>query len=103
MSGGDEPRWSERELLRKERIPVARDGEEIDVFNWATVMQAARVRGHNPVHETLDTSIGAGDSRMDPDAVTPWLAEELRATCNVDPEEHGIEIIDPMAEGVDVL
>jgi hypothetical protein len=90
-------------LRQRERITVRRDGEEVDVFNWVTVQQASRVRGHNPVVETVDTQIGAGDSMMEPDAVTPWVAEELQDEFYIDVEERGIEVIDPEADDVEVL
>lgn len=94
---------AEQSLQRKERITVIRDGEEVERFNWATVIQPARVRGHNPVVEKFDAEIGAGDSRMKPDAVTHWVAEELDFEFGVDPEEHGIEVIDPTDDDLEVV
>ncbi|WP_225334265.1 hypothetical protein [Halomicrobium urmianum] len=95
--------FSEQELRRKERLTVVQDGEETEVFNWVNVNQPAIVRGHNPVVDTYDAQIGAGDSSMHPDAVTHWVAEELRDEFNIDPEDHDIEVIDPTDEEVGVL
>lgn len=87
----------------RERITVVCDGKEIDVFNWVNVKQPAIVRGHNPVVERFNAEIGAGDSTHTPEAVTPWLAEELELEFSIDVTEYGIEIIDPTSEEVDVV
>lgn len=92
-----------RRLQRKDRLTVARDGEEIEVFNWVNVSQPAIVRGSNPVVEKFDPDIGAGDSPMKPKAVTTWVAEELWHEFSIEVEDHDIEVIDPTAEEVDVL
>lgn len=90
-------------LERRERIRVRIDGEELDVYNWATVQQWHRVRGHNPVRDQLDYEISAGDSKtIDPDAVTHWVAEELR-DLGIDLEDDEIEVVDVTADDVEVL
>lgn len=93
-------------LQRREQITVERDGEELDVFNWVNIKQPAVVRGHNPVVETFESEIGAGDSPETPDAVTHWVAEELFREFSItksDLQEQGIDVVDPTSEEVDVL
>lgn len=87
----------------QERLTVVRDGEELEVFNWVNVNQPAIVRGHNPVVDKYDATIGAGDASFEPDAVTTWVAEELEAEFGIDPADHGIEVVDVESEEVDVL
>lgn len=91
-----------QKLELQERIKVERDGEQIDVYNWVNVSKPMVIRGHNPTHETFEAEIGAGDSPKTPDAVTHWVAEEMRYE-GIDPEDHGIDVIDPTADGVHVL
>lgn len=86
-----------------DRLTVLRDGEEIEVFNWVNINQPAIVRASNPVVETFDADIGAGDSPRKPDAVSKWLADELRDEFNIDPEDHDIEVVDVESEEVDVV
>lgn len=90
-------------LRQRDRITLRRDGEEVEVFNWVNVNQPAIVRGGNPSVETFEAEIGAGDSRVTPDAVTSWVAEELMDEFYIDVEDHGIEVIDPESEEVEVL
>ncbi|SIS21759.1 hypothetical protein [Natronorubrum thiooxidans] len=87
----------------QERLSVVRDGDELEVFNWVNVDQPATVRGHNPVVETYDAEIGAGDASFTPDAVTTWVADELRDEFHIDPEDHGIEVVDVESDEVSVL
>ena len=87
----------------QERLTVEKDGGEIEVFNWVNIQQPAVVRGHNPVVETFDAEIGAGDSPMKPDAVTEWVAEELWHELGIEVEDHDIEVIDVESEEVEVL
>lgn len=94
---------SSTQLRRKDRITVERDGEEVEVFNWANVRRFSTVRASNPVVSHDDTRIGAGDSTMKPDAVTHWVAEELDAEFSINPEKHGIEVIDVTSDEVTVL
>lgn len=91
---------------RFDRVTVIdENGEEVEVFNWITVNLTDRVRGYNPVYERFGDGIeiGAGDSMMDPDAVTKDIAEELQDSLGIDVRDHGIRVIDPTAEGVDVV
>lgn len=90
-------------LQRQDRIAVKRDGEEVEVFNWANVRRFSTVRATNPVVSHDDTRIGAGDSTMKPDAVTHWVAEELDMEFGIDPEKHDIEVIDVTSDEVTVL
>lgn len=90
-------------LRRRERLTVVRDGDEVEVFNWVNIKQPAIVRGNNPVVETFEAEIGAGDSPATPDAVTHWVAEELWHEFSVKVEDHGIEVVDPTDEDVTVL
>ena len=93
------------ELRRRDRLDVIdEDGEEREVFGWATVQRASTVRGSNPVVDHGELTISAGDAiGMDPDAVTHWLAEEIDHEFGVDVRDHGIDVIDPTSEEVDVL
>jgi hypothetical protein len=90
-------------LQHRDRIKVHRDGEEVEVFNWVNIKQPAVVRGGNAVVEKFDPEIGAGDSSRTPNAVTGWVAEELRREFGIEVADHGIEVIDVESDGVDVL
>jgi hypothetical protein len=95
-------RETNRELQRRERIEVERDGEELVVFNCVNIKQPAVVRGSNPVVEKFEAEIGAGDSPMKPDAVTHWVAEELDVEFGIDPTDQGIEVVDVTSDEVGV-
>lgn len=82
------------DLRRRDRIEVERDGETLDVYNWVTMERASRVRGNNPVVEHFEPCIFGGDSRMEPDAVTDWVARELIVEFDIDVTDHGIEVVD---------
>jgi len=90
-------------LRQRDRITVEKAGKEIEVFNWVNIKQPAVVRGGNPCVEKSEAEVGAGDSAATPDAVTSWVAEELRREFYIDVEDHGIDVIDPEDEGVSVL
>ena len=92
-------------LRRQDRLTVNdADGNEREVFGWATVQRTSTVRGSNPVVDHGEPRISAGDAiGMDPDAVTHWLAEEIEHEFGLDVRDHGIDVIDPTAEDVDVL
>jgi len=92
-------------LNQRERIEVKVDGEEVTVFNWVNLSQPATVRGHNPVVEPYETAVYAGDSQMEPDAVTHWVADELEevSLINVDLDAQGIDVIDVTSEEVTIL
>lgn len=90
-------------LRNRDRITVVKDGEEIEVFNWVNLKQPAVVRGGNPTVEKFDAEIGAGDSSAAPDAITTWVAEELDWEFGIDPEDQGIDVIDPTDEEVTVV
>lgn len=91
-------------LNQRDRLTVRDENdEEREVFGWATVEIAARVRGSNPVVDQFEPDIFAGDSRMKPEAVTHWLAEEIETEYRVDVRDHDIDVIDPTDEEVDVL
>jgi hypothetical protein len=76
--------------------------EEIEVYNWVNLSQPAVVRGAGSI-EKFEAEIGAGDSSMDPDYVTKWLAEDLWHEFGIDVDNHGIEAIDVESEEVTVL
>lgn len=84
---------------------IDENGEEVEVFNWLTVQTVARARGDNPVFEQFDDDvrIGAGDSWMDPEAVTERVAEELQDARGIDVRDHDIRVIDPTDEEVQVV
>ena len=90
------------DLLIRDRITVERDGERLDVFNWANVTEHKTIWGGAQV-ETRRGDVGAGDSSAQPDAVTQWLADDLWSECLIDVEERGIEVVDVESEEVDVL
>ncbi|WP_123619571.1 hypothetical protein [Halorubrum sp. CSM-61] len=96
---------SASELRRRDRLKVIdEDGDEREVFGWATVRRTSTVRGSNPTVAHDETSIHAGDAiGLDPDAVTHWLAEEIEHEFGVDVRDHDIDVIDPTSEEVDVL
>lgn len=95
---------SGRNLRHRERLTARVDGEEREVFNWVTVEQPARVRGHNPVVEKYDPEIWAGDAGgLEPDAVTTWVAEELEREFGIDVSEQGIDVVDVESDEVTVL
>jgi len=81
------------------------NGDEVRVYNWLSVKTESRVRGSNPVFQQFDDAvkIGAGDSWMKPEAVSDRVAEELQEARGIDVRDHGIRVINPTAEEVDVL
>ena len=80
-----------------------KDGEEVEVFGWVNIQRHSLIRGSNPVVDHGEADIGAGDGRRDPDAVTHWVAEEVQSEFDIDVRDHGIDVVDPTAEEVDVL
>jgi hypothetical protein len=92
-----------RDLRLNDSLTVRQGGEEIEVYNWVNIKRRSIVRGNNPVVEHGEATIHAGDSRIEVDAVTHWLGEELKFEFGIDVTEHGIEVIDPTSDEVDVL
>lgn len=92
-----------QELRQRDTLTVDVDGEELEVYGWVNIERRTTVRGSNPVVDHGDAKIGAGDSRMDPDAVTHWVAEEVEHEFGIDVQDHDIRVIDPTDEEVDVL
>lgn len=91
----------EKKLKRMDRILVDVDGEEIEVYNWATVQRSHRVRPGESEH--FEPKISAGDAvGMEPDAITHWLAEWIYDEFQVDVEDQGIDVIDPTDDEVNV-
>jgi len=97
------PGFTEQELRRRDRLTVHVDGEELEVYGWLNIERRTTYRGSNPVVAPGEPKIGAGDSRMKPDAVTHWVAEEVEDDAGIDLEDYGIRVIDPTAEEVNVL
>ena len=89
---------------RRDRLKVEtpEHDEPITVYNWANVAQPAVIHGSRSI-EYFELEIGAGDSRVAPDYITPWLAEDIHNEYTVDVEDKGIEVIDPTDEEVTVL
>lgn len=85
-----------------DRITVAKDDEEIEVFNWVNISQPAIVRGIGDI-EKFHPDIGAGDSSMKPDAVTTWVAEELWHEFGIEMENYDIEVIDVESDEIQIL
>ena len=98
---------SAQELRRREKFTVVRDGEEIEVFNEVNVKQVKKKRVNIPaaVIESFDEDpeIGAGGTSRTPDAVTHWVADDPDYALGIDPEEYGIEVIDPADDDVEVV
>jgi len=93
-------------LRHHDRIRVRRDGEELEVYNCVNIKTIAVVRGGNPTVERFhgETEVAGGESgKQTPDAVTHWVANELRREFNYDPVKYGIEVINPTSEDVIVL
>jgi len=88
-------------LKHRDTITVHRDGERIEVYNWVNLKQPALVRGASTI-EKFEAEIGAGDSSMDPDYVTEWVAEDLWHEFGIDVENYGIEAIDVESDEVTV-
>jgi len=96
-------------MRHRERIEVAKDGEEITVWNFLNVSPAYQFRGSNPTMETFHskTEITSGGGFRDVEYITSWVAEELwhelslsEQTLN---ETHGIEVVDIESDEVTVL
>lgn len=83
-------------------IDVEVDGENKAVYNWCNVKQPAVVRGSGEV-EKFEPVIGRGDCTKTPEAVTHWLAEELRLNFDIEPEQLGIDVIDVTEEEVNIV
>lgn len=91
-------------LRERDRLDVIdENGDERTVFGWATIERAKRIRGSNPVVEAFEPTILGRDGIPNPDAVTHWVAEEIQNEERVDVTEHGIDVIDPTDDEVDVL
>jgi len=89
----------------REILTVEVDGDQREVYNWVTVEQAARVRGHNPIVEKFDADIWAGDAEgLEVDAVTQWVAEELEYEFGIRlSQRDDIDVIDIESNEVSVL
>lgn len=105
MSGDDTLRDRvERGLF--DRVEVRHDGEEVTVFGWATVEVHEQTRFQAGSQETFrgTVRIEAGDGGIGvPEAVAPFLADAILDTYSIDVEDHGIDVIDPASEEVDLL
>lgn len=88
-----------------EQVEVRADGERVTVWNWVNINLPAHVRGHNPITETFEDQmdINAGSTTQTPEAVSDLVAQNLEDEYRVDVEEHGIDVIDPTAEEVDLI
>ncbi|QLG47868.1 hypothetical protein [Natrinema halophilum] len=92
------------ELTGRDRITVEKDGEEVEVFNHASVSTHHYANSING-YDTFEPTVSKGDlgSGPKPEAVTPRLANVLRDEFHADVEDMGIDVIDPESEEVDVL
>lgn len=89
----------------RDRITVEDgDGEEVVVFNHASVVERHYVNSVNG-YESFEPVIGKGDSMAGekPEAVTKRLARLLYDEFGCEVEELGIRVIDPEDENVNVL
>lgn len=91
------------DLTGRDRIPVVKDGEEIDVFNHVSVSTHHYINSING-YESFEPDVAKGDMGRgpQPEAVTPRVASLLR-DLGVDAESLGIEVIDPNSGGVEIL
>ena len=91
-------------LTGRDRITVCKDGEEIEVFNHVSVSTHHYINSVNS-YETFEPEIAKGDmgDGPQPEAVTERVAMLLDAEFHIDVRELGIDVIDPAAEGVEML
>lgn len=90
-------------LQHRDRITAVVDGEEVEIYNWVNIKQPAVIRGGNPSVEKFQAEIGRGDARETPEYITHWVAEELDWAFGVDPSDHGITVVDPTDEDVQLV
>lgn len=90
----------------KDRIPVYIEeiDEEVEVFNHVSVSQHYYVNAVNG-HEAFEPRISAGDdvSGRTPEFVTERIATYLWSEFAIMAEEHDIEVVDPDADGVQLV
>lgn len=86
-------------------ISVVRDGEELVIARECTVNQFHTVNESSVTTEDTQLANIDGTSYLknSADAVTPDVADWLRDEFMIDPEEHGVEVIDPESEEVQVI
>jgi hypothetical protein len=85
----------------RDRLTVMRDGEELEVFNWCSLMQHHII--HPATQETRPPDIERGDGGTTPKYVTEWLADRLWHEYDVHVQDYGIETIDIESDEVTVL
>jgi len=83
-------------------VTVVVDGEEIDVYNEVTVTRSHSVTPNQTESYTVRIEAGNGGIGK-PAAVSQQLAETLATDYNIDLTDHGIDVIDPTAEEVDLV
>lgn len=89
----------------RDRITVEdENGEEIEVFNHASVVERHYVNSVNG-YETFEPIVSEGNSMAGekPDAITERLARVLYDEFGCEVEDLGIRVIDPEDENVNVL
>jgi hypothetical protein len=95
---------SDVRVTGRDRIPVERDGDEIEVYNHVSVSRHFYVNSVNG-YEEFEADVAEGDLGRGPapDYVTPRVATLLRDEFGIDVTGHGIEVVDPTAEEVALL
>ena len=80
------------------------NGEEVEVFNHASVVQRHYVNSVNG-YESFEPIVSEGDTGRGrtPEAVTKRLSDLLYDEFGIDVEDIGVRVIDPGSEEVDVL
>lgn len=89
----------------RDRITVEDgDGEEVVVFNHASVVERHYVNSVNG-YETFEPVVAKGDNMAGekPEAITERLARVLYDEFGYKADEHDIRVIDPEDENVTVL
>ncbi len=76
----------------RERVLARIDDEEVEVWNSVSVAKRHRVGPANS-HETFRPSIKT-EMGETPEYVTEQLAEYLWVELSINPEDHGIEVVD---------
>lgn len=102
MSDTENSQQTTERPVKNDRYLVQRDGEELEVYNWCSLVRRHQIFA-NGSSEEFSPKIGAGDSTMTPEYVTERLADQLWHDHNIEVENEGIEAVDINSDEVTVL
>lgn len=95
---------SDIDITGKDRILAVYEDEEVTIFNHISVNRGYyinSVNGHDTYLNTISRGDMAGSAR--PEYITPRLDEYLYDEFSIDVTNHGIEVLDPESEDVQLV